>query len=137
VYRDNEIYVIDLCDRVLNLKAFRGHRFEFLKGDPGKNGRCRLLPVDAYYPELNLVIEYHERQHSEAVPLFDRKPTISGITRAEQRRRYDQRRREILPQFGIKLIELKYSDFDHDSSKRILRNDNDAARVRSKLLPFL
>jgi hypothetical protein len=133
MHRDNEIYVIDLCDRILNMKAYRWHRFEFLLGDPNKNGRCAKLPVDAYYPVLSLVVEYHERQHSESVPLFDKKVTISGMTRDEQRRRYDQRRREILPQFGIKLVEIKYSDFDHDAGKRILRNENDEARIRKKL----
>lgn len=69
----DETYIIDLCDEVLGLKASRGHRFEFLRGDPGKNGRRACLPVDAYYAELNLVVEYHERQHSEPVSFFDRR----------------------------------------------------------------
>lgn len=48
-------YVIGLCDRVLNLKAKREHRFDFLRGDPGKHGRSA-LPVDGYYDELKLVV---------------------------------------------------------------------------------
>jgi len=52
----DESYVIDLCDEVLKLKAHRQHRFDFLKGDSGTR-----LPVDAYYPSLNLVIEFKER----------------------------------------------------------------------------
>jgi phosphatidylserine/phosphatidylglycerophosphate/cardiolipin synthase-like enzyme len=36
------------------------------------------------------VIEYHERQHDEAVELFDRRQTVSGVSRGEQRRRYDE-----------------------------------------------
>jgi hypothetical protein len=133
----DENYVIDICDQILNLKAHRQHTFDFLKGDPNKLGRCKRLPVDAYYPKLNLVIEYHERQHSETVTLFDKKMTISGITRDQQRRVYDQRRREILPQQSIQLIILSYSDFDHSSNKRIRRNAEDQARVRNKLLQYL
>src|SRR5271163_234983 len=32
----DESYVIDLCDRVLRLKANRQHRFDFLRGDSGR-----------------------------------------------------------------------------------------------------
>jgi hypothetical protein len=61
----DESYVIDLCDRVLSLKAKRQYRFDFLQGDSG-----RRLPVDAYYKisgDRKLVIEYREMQHSEPV----------------------------------------------------------------------
>ena len=66
----DEDYVIDLCDEVLGLKASRQHRFDFLTGDTG----CK-LPVDAYYEEKKLVVEYHEKQHTEDVPFFNRKKT--------------------------------------------------------------
>ena len=112
----DETYVIDLCDEVLGRKASRQHRFPFLLGDSGKS-----LPVDAYYAEVNLVIEYCERQHSESVPFFDRRLTVSGIGRGEQRKIYDERRKEILPKHGIRLISISYSDFEYDSRKRIVR----------------
>ena len=91
----DESYVIDLCDEVLNEKALRQHRFDFLKGDAGTK-----LPVDAYYKSKNLVVEYNERQHTESVALFDKKKTISGVSRGEQRKIYDKRRTEVLPQHG-------------------------------------
>lgn len=112
----DETYVIDLCDEVLGRKASRQHRFPFLLGDSGKR-----LPVDAYYAEVNLVIEYCERQHSESVPFFDRRLTVSGVGRGEQRKIYDERRKEILPKHGIRLINISYSDFEYDSRKRIVR----------------
>ena len=87
----DELYVIDLCDQVLNLKAIRQHRFDFLLGDPGKTGRCTPLPVDAWYPELKLVMEYREKQHTESVKIMDQRMTVSGVTRGEQRRIYDER----------------------------------------------
>lgn len=78
----DEQYVINHCDRLLRMKAQRQHRFEFLRGDPGKNGKRSTLPVDAFYPELNLVIEYREIQHSKPVTIFDERLTCSGCTSA-------------------------------------------------------
>lgn len=125
----DESYVIDLCDEVLKLKAYRQHRFDFLKGDSGTK-----LPVDAYYPTLDLVIEFKEKQHIEEVKFFDKRQTSSGMNRGEQRKRYDQLRRDILPQYGIKLIELDYSDFEHTRGKKLLRNkDRDLKVIIKKL----
>lgn len=125
----DEVYVIDLCDEVLGMKSSRQHRFPFLLGDSGKT-----LPVDAYYEQLSLVVEYCERQHTEAVAFFDRKQTVSGVSRGEQRWIYDERRKEILPQHNIRLVNISYSDFDYDSQKRIVRNhQRDLEIVRKKL----
>lgn len=126
---NDEAYVIDLCDRVLGGMAVRHHCFDFLRGDTG-----RALPVDAYYPDLSLVIEYHERQHFEAVTFWDRKPTTSGVSRGQQRAKYDQRRRDVLPQRGITVVELCSTDFECNGSKRLLRLcPKDEQVVRAKL----
>ena len=133
----DESYVIDLCDRVLRLKGKRQHRLDFLRGDPGKDGRCVRLPVDAYYEELNLVIEYRETQHSKEHIFFDKpsKLTISGCPRGEQRRRYDQRRRDVL---GKQLIELDYTLFEHNTQGRLSRNESyDEPVIREKLSAYL
>lgn len=125
----DEVYVIDLCDEVLGMKSSRQHRFPFLLGDSGK-----ALPVDAYYEKLGLVVEYCERQHTEAVAFFDQKQTVSGVNRGEQRRLYDKRRKVILPQHDIRLVNINYSDFEYDSQKRIVRNrKRDMKIVRKKL----
>ncbi len=132
----DENYVIDLCDEVLQLEASRQHKFDFLLGDIGQNGKSRKLPVDSYYNELDLVVEYRERQHTESVIHFDKpdKITISGVNRGEQRKIYDQRRREVLPKSGIQLIEISYDDFNYDRQKRIIRDrSNDLDVVKSKL----
>lgn len=73
----DEQYVLDLCDEFLGMKAVRQHCFPFLTGDPDLRGNRRPLPVDGFYPELRLVVEYHERQHKERVGFFDDKPTVS------------------------------------------------------------
>ena len=61
----DEYYVIGLCNEALGMEAEQQYKFPFLLGDSG-----RALPVDAYYRELNLVIEYYERQHTEDVKFF-------------------------------------------------------------------
>lgn len=129
----DETYVINLCDELLKSKGWRQHRFDFLKGDNGTR-----LPVDAYYEHLKLVVEYRERQHTEQVKFFDRRQTVSGVPRGEQRKMYDQRRRDVMPKHGITLIEIGYDDFEHDRSKRLIRNRNqDIAVLKMKLKKFL
>jgi len=128
----DETYVIDLCDDVLGLTAQRQHCFAFLVGDPGRSGTRRTLPVDAFYPTLKLVVEYHERQHTERVGFFDDKLTVSGVPRGEQRRRYDELRKVQLPQNGYVLVIFDYSDFAHDGAKRLLRNVEDKEIVRQR-----
>ncbi len=79
--KNDENYVIDLCDKVLKQRASRQRRFAFLTGDPNGKGFAAKLPVDAYYDKLKLVIEFRERQHTESVTFFDKpdKMTVSGI----------------------------------------------------------
>lgn len=130
--KSDEAYVLDLCDEILGQKASRQHKFDFLKGDSG-----RRLPVDAYYGELKLAIEYRERQHSEAVSHFDKpdKMTVSGVHRGEQRKIYDQRRRELLPQNGIRLNEIDYTLFRYHGRKRIVRERKiDLETIRTLLI---
>lgn len=132
--RSDEAYVIDLCDRILGLKARRQRRFPFLLGDPGRSGRRARLPVDAYYPELGLVVEYHERQHDEPVPFFDRRITAAGIPRGEQRRIYDERRRQVLPEQGLRLVVICCADLGHNGARRLLRDaERDERAIRAAL----
>ena len=128
----DEQYVLDLCDRVLGLTASRQHKFDFLRGDAGTK-----LPVDAFYAELGLVIEYQERQHTEAVPHFDQRMTVSGMPRGEQRRRYDKRRRKAIPANGLELVILRFSDFAHSGRKRLRRTSADEAVVAELLARYL
>lgn len=130
---NDENYILDLCDEVLNQRSLRQHRFDFLVGDPGRNGLCRRLPVDAWYPSLRLVIEYRERQHTEAVAFFDKRETVSGMGRGEQRRLYDQRRRDVLPKQEITLIEFDYSDFSHQNNRRLTRTNGDRMVIEQRL----
>lgn len=132
----DEKYVIDLCDEVLNIKAQRQHLFDFLLGDEGKDGRRRKLPVDAYYPDLKLVVEYREEQHTQEVKHFDKPEvmTVSGVHRGLQRKLYDERRRKELPKHGIELVEIPFTTFACDRRNRIIRNkENDLKTIKSLL----
>lgn len=125
----DEAYILNICDEVLGLKGLRQHRFDFLRGDSGTK-----LPVDIYYPTLKLVIEYREKQHTEAVAFFDKRVTSSGISRGEQRKKYDELRRSEIPKNGLELIEFDYSEFGHTKGKRLLRNKaEDEKIIREKL----
>jgi hypothetical protein len=130
----DEAYIIDLCDDILDIKANRQATFPFLLGDPNKNGVRKRLPVDAWYSSLNLVVEYYERQHTEEVAFFNRRPTLSGVNRGEQRNIYDNRRKEELRKHNIKLLIISYSDFEYSSSRKIIRNKERDRRIIGSLL---
>lgn len=135
----DKYYVINLCDEALNLKAKRQKRFDFLLGDLHKDGRKRTqLPVDAFYHDLNLVIEFKEAPLEEPTEFFNKLDvrTVSGISRAEQRKKYDRVKAAELPQNGIKLVEIPYSIFTCDESNRIVRDhDQDLKRVIDFIKP--
>lgn len=120
----DEAYVIDLCDLVIGSSGLRQHRFPWLLGDPGKAGKRARLPVDAYYPDRGLVIEYRERQHDQSTPHFDHpeRITVSGVHRGIQRAIYDGRREELLPQNGLELVVIKPGNLDANANGRLRRN---------------
>ena len=132
----DEAYVIGLCEEMLGERAIRQHRFSWLQGDSNESGRRTRLPVDAYFPEHELVVEYRERQHYEAVPHFDKpdRMTVSGVHRGEQRRRYDERRETEIPQHGLALIVLRYDQFDVDTRGRLRRSRDHDLRVAEQEL---
>lgn len=122
-----------LCDQVLGTLGLRQHRFEWLVGDPGKKGTRVRLPVDGYWPEHGLVIEYRERQHDQSTPHFDHpeRLTVSGVHRGIQRALYDRRRDELVPQHGLRLLVIKPSDLDANASGRLRRSsERDVATLR-------
>ena len=139
--QSDEAYVIDLCDIVLEQNAFRKKKFDFLLGDFHKDGESKTnLPVDAYYENIKLAILYQpkwildsEKQHAK-----DTKSTISGMTRAEQRERYHNRKTLALPKNGIDVINLSYSNFSCDEENKIIREEEKNLQViREKLRNYL
>lgn len=105
------MYVLDLCDESLGIRGLREHSFDWLRGDPPP-GRAQgmRLRVDSFWPDLNLVVEVNELQHDESHAFFDRRQTVSGVGRGQQRRIYDLRRAELIPLQGIRLVVIRPSD---------------------------
>ncbi|MFJ3964632.1 hypothetical protein [Streptomyces sp. NPDC090036] len=132
----DEAYVIGLCDRILGEDALPQHRFDWLLGDPGTSGRRARLPVDAYWPGHELVVEYRELQHDRPVPHFDKpdRLTISGVHRGEQRALYDARRDVEIPAHGLRLVVVRPADLDADGRGRLRRTEPaDLAALRTIL----
>ena len=93
-------------------------------------------------PELHRHASHHrsqwidERQHDEAVAFFD-KPhvlTVSGVHRGEQRRIYDERRLELIPQNGLTLVVIPARAFELKAGKIARDPETDLKTVRA-LLP--
>lgn len=120
----DEYYVLDLCDQALSEAGLRQHRFDWLRGDPGTGGRQARLPVDGYWPQANLVVEYRERQHDQPIAHFDKpeRLTVSGVHRGLQRALYDTRRDELIPVHGICLVVITPADLDATPRGRLHRN---------------
>ncbi len=117
----DEYYLIGLCNELLNEKASHQHTFKFLLGDFHRDGVTRTaLPVDAYYAKLNMVIELFEKEDSTS--LEEEKNTISGVKRSEQRKRYAQRKRDVLKEKEIHLMEMDYDEFECDKENKLVRN---------------
>lgn len=118
----DEYYVLDLCDEVLGVACERQARFDWLRGDPSAARPLGTkLPVDGYWPTLKLVVEFQEEQHSKLAPFFDSRQTVSGVGRGEQRRIYDERKRQLIPVHGLKLVVIEKSAFTV-RRKRIVRD---------------
>ncbi|MGW1785946.1 hypothetical protein ACWCQQ_43740 [Streptomyces sp. NPDC002143] len=132
----DEAYVVGLCDQVLGEAASPQHKFDWLLGDPGANGRQVKLPVDAYWPGHQLVVEYRELQHDQPTSHFDKpdKLTVSGVHRGEQRALYDARRDTEIPAHGLRLVVIRPADLDADGRGRLRRNQKaDLAALRTIL----
>ncbi len=132
----DESYLIDLCDEILGENASRQHRFPWLQGDAGLSGNRVLLPVDAYYPEHRLVVEYREKQHFTPTPFFDRRETLSGVGRGEQRQIYDRRRETEVPAHDLRLVVIAMSDLRSNAAGRLLHDrDSDRRTIRELVSP--
>ncbi|MEV6480917.1 hypothetical protein [Streptomyces sp. NPDC051576] len=132
----DEAYVVGLCSQVLGETALAQHKFDWLLGDPGTGGRRAKLPVDAYWPGHQLVVEYRELQHDQPMPHFDKpdRLTVSGVHRGEQRARYDARRETEIPAHGLRLIVIRPADLDADGRGRLRRSQETDLAALTKIL---
>ncbi len=129
----DEYYIIGLCNELLNEEAAHQHTFRFLLGDFHRDGETRTaLPVDAYYPKLNMVIELFEKEDSTS--LEEEKNTISGVNRSEQRKRYAQRKIDVLKEKEIHLVEMDYDEFECGPEHKLIRNKEEDVKILKEIL---
>jgi NADH dehydrogenase/NADH:ubiquinone oxidoreductase subunit G len=132
----DEFYILDLCDELLKEKASRKHTFSFLLGDMHKKGKTRTkLPLAAFYEEANLVIEFLEKPNNTEQHLG--KPDVMSvidITRVEQIKKYNKRRRDVLQKKKINLTEIDYSLFECDTKNSLSRNTDKDVTLLKKIL---
>ena len=133
----DEYYVLNLCDAILNEKASRQHTFPFLLGDFHKDKITRTkLPLDAYYRNLNLAIEYRKKQLEEEISTAENPiaKTVSGVSRSEQRKIYDLRKRDVLVRKNINLVEINYYAFAYDNENLIIRDEEKDTEILKGIL---
>lgn len=105
--RKQERYCAKLVSDALGGIEYKENcRFDFLRGNHTRTrSQGTTLPVDAYYPAFQVVLEFREGQHyGNRFDFRDGRITATGETRKEQRRKYDKKREDILPAKGIKLL---------------------------------
>ncbi len=128
----DEYYLIGLCNELLNEKAIHQHTFNFLWGDYHKDGKTRTkLPLDAYYVGLNTVVELFEKEDESADE--EKAQTISNMNRSEQRKKYAQRKREVLEEKKIHLMEIDYDEFECNKENRLVRNKEADVKVLEEI----
>lgn len=128
IENSDEFYLVNLCDELLKEKASRKHTFDTLVGRLHKRGKGRTkLPLDAYYEDLKLVIEF-----------FQKKETEESDERAAQRKFYDQRKKDVLKKKEISLIDINYALFECNEEDNLVRNkEQDIKVLKGILINFL
>lgn len=121
-------YVIELLAEILEEQPAREIRFPWAVGDPSaKTGRSAQLPFDAVWESRRLIVEVDEDQHRQPVPFWDKPDvvTVSGVSRGEQRRIYDMRKRAAAREHEYTVVEVEW-----ERRPRPDRRDRDADRKR-------
>jgi hypothetical protein len=139
IERENsdEVYLIGLIDELLNKEGSRKHTFSYLLGDLHQDGETRTeLPIDLYYRELKLALEFieHPASEKEMIAAKQEKLTVSGVPRAEQRIIYFERKKSILEKKEIDFIEIPIAAFDVNESFKLKRVQESDLRVLGNLL---
>jgi hypothetical protein len=130
----DEKYVLDIVAEILGEKYEWQKRFDTLLGDPGRKGNRIKLPVDAYFPDSNLIVEYREKQHYQPVSIMDRRMTVSGVPRGEQRKIYDLRKERWATDYSIRILVITYINLAHKPYGRLLRNRDEDRTIIEGLI---
>ncbi len=126
-------YVITLLEEILDEPCDREKRYAWALGDESpKTGRRARLPFDAVWESRKLIAEIDEDQHRDSMPFWDKpdRLTVSGIDRGQQRRLYDERKRNAARHEGYVMLEIPWP-------RRPALPDRDRAADRQALIAML
>ncbi|MBQ4802771.1 hypothetical protein J8L88_07920 [Aquimarina sp. MMG015] len=133
IQNSDEYYLVNLCDELLKQKASRKHTFPNLVGNLHKKGKRRTkLPLDAYYEDLKLVLEF-----------FEKNAITNELDEKEQARRaqikyYNQLKKKAVLAKNLHLIEVNYGLFERNNENKLVRNtDNDMLVLKDVLKDFV
>ncbi|WP_299218183.1 hypothetical protein [uncultured Aquimarina sp.] len=117
IQNSDEYYLVNLCDELLQQKASRKHTFDTLVGNLHKRGKGRTkLPLDAYYEDLKLVLEFFRK--NEDTDELDEKEKA----RKAQIKYYNQLKRKAILTKKLRLIEINYALFECNDANKLFRN---------------
>ncbi len=133
IQNSDEYYLVNLCDELLKQEASRKHTFDTLVGNLHKRGKGRTkLPLDAYYEELKLVIEFFRK--NEASDALDEKERA----RREQIKYYDGLKKKAILNKGLRLMNINYALFELDEADKLVRDtEKDIVVLKGLLKDFL
>jgi hypothetical protein len=133
----DEKYLVDMINSLLGKKGSEKQTFDYLLGDLHQDGETRTeLPVDLYFWELKLAIEFvnHPKTREQLIPQKQKKMTVSGVTRAEQRVKYFDRKKKVLTKKGMDFVEIPLAGFECDEQLKLFRNPENDERVLRGIL---
>lgn len=133
VKNSDENYLLDICDELLTQKASRKHTFDTLVGNLHKRGKGRTkLPLDAYYKDLKLVIEFFQKDKPSEE--LDEKEQA----RVTQIKYYDTLKKEAVLNKSFRYMKINYAQFECNETDKLVRNtENDTIVLKDLLKDFL
>ncbi len=133
ILNSDENYLINLCDELLGKEAARKHTFDTLVGNLHKRGKGRTkLPLDAYYKDLKLVIEFF--QTNKPVEELDEKEQA----RIAQIKYYDELKKEAVLAKSMRYMKINFAQFECNETNKLIRNtENDTLVLKGILKDFL
>lgn len=129
IQNSDEFYLVNLCDELLGQEGSRKHMFDTLVGKLHKRGKGRTkLPLDAYYEDLKLVIEFSRKDVD--FDALDKKEQARMI----QVKHYDKLKKKAILKKDLRLMEINYASFECNETNKLIRNTEDDKVILKGLL---
>lgn len=129
ITNSDEYYLVALCDNLLGQQASRKHTFDSLVGNLHKRGKGRTkLPVDAYYEDLKLVVEFYKTTEDLANLDEEEQARISQI------KYYDDLKKKAVLKKELSFVTINYTSFKTDQNHKLIRDTTSDKQILTKAL---